>query len=74
MRMQIFRVKKLSCKISKTKNCVPFEVKYTSSSAGVILSKGQSQLLCGLVEPTRGANLLCVVKDVCCFKVAPHLC
>ena len=31
MRMQIFRVKKPSCKIFKTKNCVPFEVQYTSS-------------------------------------------
>ena len=31
MRMQIFRVKKPSCKILKTKNCVPFEVQYTIS-------------------------------------------
>ena len=31
MRMQIFRVKKPSCKILKTKNCVPFEVQYTSN-------------------------------------------
>ena len=30
MRMQIFRVKKSSCKILKTKNCVPFEVQYTN--------------------------------------------
>ena len=30
MRMQNFRVKKPSCKILKTKNCVPFEVQYTS--------------------------------------------
>ena len=30
MRMQIFRVKKPICKILKTKNCVPFEVQYTS--------------------------------------------
>ena len=29
--MQIFRVKNPSCKILKTKNCVPFEVQYTSS-------------------------------------------
>ena len=29
--MQIFRVKKPSCKILKTKNCVPFEVQFTSS-------------------------------------------
>ena len=29
--MQIFRVKKLSCKILKTENCVPFEVQYTST-------------------------------------------
>ena len=29
--MQIFRVKKLSCKILKTKSCVPFEVQYTSN-------------------------------------------
>ena len=28
--MQSFRVKKPSCKILKTKNCVPFEVPYTS--------------------------------------------
>ena len=32
--MQIFRVKKPSCKILKTKNCVPFEVQYTSSLEG----------------------------------------
>ena len=32
MRMHIFRVKKPSCKILKTKNCVPFEVQYTSKS------------------------------------------
>ena len=31
MRMQIFSVKKPSCKILKMKNCVPFEVQYTSS-------------------------------------------
>ena len=33
MHMQIFRVKKPSCKILKTNNCVelPFEVQYTSS-------------------------------------------
>ena len=30
MRLKIFRVKKPSCKILKTKNCVPFEVQYTS--------------------------------------------
>ena len=30
MRMQIFRVKKPSCKILKTKTCVPFEVQYIS--------------------------------------------
>ena len=30
--MQIFKVKKSSCKILKTKNCVPFEVQYTSST------------------------------------------
>ena len=30
MRMQIFRVKKCSCKILKTKNCVLFEVQYYS--------------------------------------------
>ena len=29
MRMQVFRVKKPSCKIQKTKHCVPFEVQYT---------------------------------------------
>ena len=29
--MQIFRVKKPLCKILKTKNCVPFEMQYTSS-------------------------------------------
>ena len=29
--MQIFSVKKPSCKILKTKNCVPFEVQYTST-------------------------------------------
>ena len=28
MRMEIFRVKIPSCKILKTKNCVPFELKY----------------------------------------------
>ena len=31
MRMQVFKVKKPSCKILKTKNCFPFEVQYTSS-------------------------------------------
>ena len=31
MHMQIFRVKRPSCKILKTKNCGPFEVQYTSS-------------------------------------------
>ena len=31
MRIQIFRVKKPSCKILKTKICVPFEVQYYSS-------------------------------------------
>ena len=31
MRMQIFRVKKPSRKILKTKNCVPFEVQYYSN-------------------------------------------
>ena len=31
MRVQIFRVKKPSCKILKTKNCVPFEVQSYSS-------------------------------------------
>ena len=31
MRMQIFRAKKPSHKILKSKNCVPFEVQYTSS-------------------------------------------
>ena len=31
MHMQIFRVKKPSCKILKTKNCVPFEVQNTRS-------------------------------------------
>ena len=31
MRMQIFRVKKPSCKILKTKNCAPFEVPCTSN-------------------------------------------
>ena len=34
MRMQIFRVKKPSCKIFKTKNCVPFEVQYYSNGWG----------------------------------------
>ena len=32
MRIQIIRMKKPSCKIFKTKNCVPFGVQYTSSS------------------------------------------
>ena len=31
MRMQIYRVKKPSCKILKTKNCVPFEKQYYST-------------------------------------------
>ena len=31
MRMQVFRVMKPSRKILKTKNCVPFEVQYTSN-------------------------------------------
>ena len=36
MRMQIFRVEKPSCKILKTKNCVPFEVQYTSREVTLI--------------------------------------
>ena len=50
MRMQIFRMKKPSCKILKTKNCVPFKVQYTST---VIwrwkihnLSKGNNYIPC----------------------------
>ena len=39
-----FRVKKPSCKILKTKNCVPFEVQYTSS--GFILSQN-TEYACG---------------------------
>ena len=36
---KFFRVKKPSCKILKTKNCVPFEVQYTSSSLFMHMAK-----------------------------------
>ena len=37
MRMQIFRVKKPSCKSLKAKNCVPFEVQYTDSVLSILM-------------------------------------
>ena len=47
MRMQIFRVKKPSSKILKTKNCVPFEVQYTSNTGDstifTLLTKSYSE-------------------------------
>ena len=45
MRMQTFRVKKPSCKILKTKNCVPFEVQYISSALYLLIMCGFVRLL-----------------------------
>ena len=42
--MQNFRVKKPSCKILKTKNCVPFEVQYTSKSKSDAIHGRASEL------------------------------
>ena len=62
--MQIFRVKKPSCKILKTKNCVPFDVKYYRSKPAfttatqvkstfmVTLDKTQFNILINLKFPT----------------------
>ena len=33
--MQVFKVKEHSCKILKTKNCVPFEVQYSSNTVSI---------------------------------------
>ena len=57
MSMQTFRVKKPSCKILKSKNCVPFEVQYYSSP------KYQAKIYFCLLVIT--SNLLGFVNPSC---------
>ena len=46
-----------------------------TGSMDTILSKGQSQLICSLVEPARGLQICYALgKMFAVFKVAPHLC
>ena len=48
--MQIFRVKKPSCKILKTKNCVPFEVQYTSNIGNLVREANLATVVILIVE------------------------
>ena len=50
MRMQILRVKKLSCKILKTKICVPFEVQYTSYIGNLVREANLGTVVILIVE------------------------
>ena len=52
--MQIFRVEKPSCTILKTKNCVPFEVQYTSTD----LSKCKLSFLFSTYYETKALHFL----------------